>query len=317
MFKKISVIGAGVMGHGIAQVYAMSGYSVHLYDLKQEGLDQAINMIQSNLELFKQEGSLTEEELSKVLQRISITTDLAVAVKGADLVTEVIPEVIELKWDLFERLEELCSETTIIASNTSTFPVSRLAQKMKWPERMLITHYFNPAQLVPLVELVKHERTDLDILEKMYNFIVEIGKQPVIIRKEVPGFIANRLQAAVVREAFSLLEKGVATAEDIDLAITSGPGFRWAFNGPIKTADLGGLDTWKRVLDNLAPDLDQRQGAPEVINQLVKAGDLGSKTGKGIYHYDSEALESEIRSNQERLLHLLKIKTDRNHPTRA
>ncbi len=230
--------------------------------------------------------------------------------KEADFITEAIPEVLEMKWELFGTLERIAKPDAIIASNTSTLPISRMAKHSATPHRMIITHFFNPAQLVPLVEIVKHEKTSGQVVETTTELMRKIGKHPVLLKKEVPGFIANRLQAAIVREAFHLLNEGVADARDIDAAITAGPGFRWAFIGPIETADFGGLDTWKRVIDNLAPELNKMESAPERMVESVRAGNLGTKTGKGIYSYSDVSVPEKIRERDTNFIRLLKLKRD-------
>lgn len=224
------------------------------------------------------------------------------------MITEAVPEVIELKWTLFEQLEAYAKPDAIIASNTSTFSISRLIEKAKSPERFIITHFFNPAQLVPLVEIVRHEKTADEVVETTMTLMEKIGKSPVLLKKDVPGFIANRLQTALMREAFSLLADGVADAREIDTVMKDGLGFRWAFVGPIETADLGGLDTWQRVMDNLAPELDKSQTAPVIIQELVKKGDLGTKTGAGIYSYAETSVADRLHERDEQFIRLGKLK---------
>ncbi|OCA81594.1 3-hydroxybutyryl-CoA dehydrogenase [Bacillus sp. FJAT-27225] len=310
MIKNVTVIGSGVMGHGIAQVYALAGYPVKMYDIKEEFLQKAMELVKANLSLLIQENVITDQEKSAALERINPTTDLEEAVRDADFITEAIPEIIELKWELFSNLEKFAKPEAIIASNTSTFPISRLIEKASTPERMLITHFFNPAQLVPLVEIVKHDNVSEETVQLTKDLMTNIGKTPVVLNKDVPGFIANRLQAAIVREAFYLLKEGVADARDIDTVITAGPGFRWAFIGPIETADFGGLDTWKRVVENLAPVLDDSKGAPAVIEELYAQGKLGTKTGEGIYKYDNVSVGDKIRERDENFIRLAKIKNN-------
>lgn len=308
MIQQAAVIGSGVMGHGIAQVYAQAGIAVILYDLEDSYLEKAKKAIEANLALQAGQGLLTETESREALARIKTTTNLEETVRTAEFITEAIPEVIEWKWELYEKLERLAKPDAVIASNTSTLPISRLAEKMSTPERMVITHFFNPAQLVPLVEVVRHDRTTEEAIQLTMELMRKIGKAPVLLKKEVPGFIANRLQAALAREAFHLLEEGVAEARDIDLAVTTGPGFRWSFIGPIETADFGGLDTWKRVIDNLAPVLSKSQQAPDLLNECVEAGNLGTKTGQGIYKYENASVSEKIKERDEKFIELLKIK---------
>ncbi|MDR7317278.1 3-hydroxyacyl-CoA dehydrogenase family protein [Brevibacillus nitrificans] len=308
MAKQVAVIGSGVMGHGIAQEYALAGYTVFLYDLQESFLLKAKQSVENSLSLLVKEQVISEQAKQDALERIVLTTDLQAAVAKADVITEAIPEVIEMKWDLFEKLEQFAKEDAIIASNTSTFSIARLIEKAKTPQRIIITHFFNPAQLVPLVEIVRHEKTSNAVVSRTMELMVEIGKSPVLLKKDVPGFIANRLQTALMREAFSLLKEGVADAREIDTVMKDGIGFRWAFVGPIETADFGGLDTWKRVIDNLAPELNASQKAPELIDELVKKGELGTKTGSGIYSYADTSVEEKWKQRDEQFIRLAKMK---------
>lgn len=310
MTKKAAVIGSGVMGHGIAQVYALAGYSVSLYDIRDELLSKARQAIEQSLSLQVREDVLTEQAKQEALARITLTTNLQEAVADADLITEAIPEVIDLKWTLFEQLEAYAKPDAIIASNTSTFSIGRLIERVKTPQRFIITHFFNPAQLVPLVEIVRHEKTSEDVVQKTVELIKQIGKSPVLLKKDVPGFIANRLQTALMREAFSLLANGIAEAHEIDTVMKDGIGFRWAFVGPIETADFGGLDTWQRVMDNLAPELDKSEAAPAIIRKLVEKGDLGTKTGAGIYSYADTSVADRLQKRDEQFLRLAKQKRE-------
>lgn len=313
MIKNISVIGSGVMGHGIAQTYALSEFEVSLYDLNEDILAKAITEIDANLALLVEENVITEEDKVTASNRIACTTDLHASVKNADFITEVIPEILSLKHELYAKLENMVGPETIIASNTSTFPISQLTENMKSPNRFVITHFFNPAQLVPLVEIIKREDTSIQTIESTMNLMKMIGKTPVLLKKDIPGFIVNRLQAAVVREALHLVEEGVADAADIDLAVTEGPGFRWAFTGPIKTADYGGLDTWKRVIENLAPELSKSEVAPRIIDDRISEGKLGTKSGEGIYTYAEQSTEKEIKARDRKLIRLNKMKVESNN----
>ncbi|MDQ0176468.1 3-hydroxyacyl-CoA dehydrogenase family protein [Bacillus chungangensis] len=313
MVKNITVIGSGVMGSGIAQSFAMGGYAVVVNDIAEKNLVKAKQLILDNLSLLAAEGVLSEKKKQDAAENLIYKRELAEAVRDADVIIEVIPEVIELKWDLYQKLNALIGPETIIASNTSTFPISTLAEKAKFPERMIITHFFNPGHLVPLVEIVKHQRTRKDVVDTTMNLIRSIGKTPVLLKKEISGFIANRLQTALMREAFYLLEEGVASAEDIDAAVTAGPGFRWAFTGPIEIADFGGLDTWQRVFENVAPALDQSVEAPKMIRQLVEENKLGTKTGEGIFSYDAALVPNKIRKRDRQLIQLERLKNKEDH----
>ncbi|MGE8079742.1 3-hydroxyacyl-CoA dehydrogenase family protein [Peribacillus loiseleuriae] len=308
MIKQIAIIGSGVMGSGIAQSFAASGYSVVMHDIKLDYLFRAKRLISDNLALLIEEGVLTEQEKQHAEAAITYTCDLTEAVRAADFIIEAIPEVIELKWDLYQELALLIKSEAIIASNTSTFPISRLVEKTSFAERMMITHFFNPGHLVPLVEIVKHDQTKAAIVEATLELIRSIGKSPILLKKEISGFVANRLQTALMREAFHLLKEGVASAEDIDTAVTAGPGFRWAFTGPIEIADFGGLDTWQRVFDNVAPDLDQSIDAPAVIRDLVDQEKLGTKSGEGIYNYETISVAQKLTERDRHFIRLNRIK---------
>ena len=311
MIKHVAVIGSGVMGHGIAQLYALAGFSVSLYDLQEELLHKAKASVEQSLDLLEKERVITDQDKSSALERIVLTTDLQQAVAEADVITEAVPEVIELKWQLFAQLEQFAKPEAIIASNTSTFSIARLIEKAKSPHRFIITHFFNPAQLVPLVEIVRHEQTAEEVVTATVKLMERIGKAPVLLKKDVPGFIANRLQTALMREAFHLLEEGVASAEDIDTVMKAGIGFRWAFVGPIETADFGGLDTWQRVMDNLAPELDQSTAAPQIISEHVNKGELGTKSGAGIYSYEHVSVADRLHARDEQFIRLTKLKNER------
>ncbi|SNT45247.1 3-hydroxybutyryl-CoA dehydrogenase [Bacillus sp. OK838] len=311
MIKKVAIIGSGVMGSGIAQSFAVSGYFVTINDIKEELLYHAQNRISENLSLLIEEGVLTDQEKQAALANITYSVDLKGAVRDADFIIEAIPEVIELKLNLYEQMEEMIKPDAIVASNTSTFPISQLMGKASFADRMVITHFFNPGHLVPLVEIVQHDETKPEIVKATMDLMRKIGKSPILLKKEIAGFIANRLQTALMREAFYLLKEGVADAEDIDTAITAGPGFRWAFTGPIEIADFGGLDTWQRVFDNVSPVLDQSKEAPDLIRDLVAKGKLGTKSGEGIFTYEESTVSQKINERDRHFIKLGKLKMEK------
>lgn len=311
MIKKVAIIGSGVMGSGIAQSFAVSGYFVTINDIKEELLYHAQNRISENLSLLIEEGVLTDQEKQAALANITYSVDLKGAVRDADFIIEAIPEVIGLKLNLYEQMEEIIKPDAIVASNTSTFPISQLMGKASFADRMVITHFFNPGHLVPLVEIVQHDETNPEIVKATMDLMRKIGKSPILLKKEIAGFIANRLQTALMREAFYLLKEGVADAEDIDTAITAGPGFRWAFTGPIEIADFGGLDTWQRVFDNVSPVLDQSKEAPDLIRDLVAKGKLGTKSGEGIFTYEESTVSQKINERDRHFIKLGKLKMEK------
>ncbi|AZU62130.1 3-hydroxyacyl-CoA dehydrogenase family protein [Neobacillus mesonae] len=308
MIQKATVIGSGVMGHGIAQVFALVGIPVHLYDLTKEKLRNAFDSINKNLDLYVKNELISPREKEQALKQIQMTTNLEESLVDSKFVIEAIPEVLQLKWDLYRSLETICTQDVIIASNTSTIPLTTLIQHSTYPERFIIAHFLNPAPLVPLVEVIKHECTSKRVIDTTMSLLKSIGKTPILLKKEIQGFVVNRIQAALLREALALIDEDIVSMEDMDKIIKDGPGFRWAFIGPIETVDFGGLDTWKRIFDILFPDLDNRQSSPEFINKLVAQNKLGSKTGEGIYPYKDTSIDDVLTERDSNFLRLLKIK---------
>ena len=217
--RRIAVVGAGLMGHGIAQDFAARGYAVHLYARSQERLDQALQNIQSGLALLQRLGQLSPEQAASTLPRIRTGTVLDEVVADADLVIEAVSENLSLKQEFFRTLDGVCPPHTILASTTSTLLPSALAGATQRPDRVLVTHYFNPPALVPLVEVVRGPETSDEVVSTVRDLLLQIGKRPAVIQKELIGFIGNRLQAALAREALSLVDRGVATPEDIDTVV--------------------------------------------------------------------------------------------------
>lgn len=307
MIKNITVIGAGIMGHGIAQMYAQAGKQVCLYDLDEPALLAAKAAIEASLALLIERGMLVKTARQPTLDRIRFVTDLAEAVKGSELITECIPERLDIKHALYAQLETLVGTEVIFASNTSALPVHDLAQGLAHPERLVITHFFNPVQLVPLVEVVGGQQTLPTVVETVQALLTEAHKAVVVLNRDYPGFVANRLQMALAREAFHLIEEHVASAEDVDRVISEGLGIRWAFAGPLALADLGGLDTWAAVATFLMPKL-ANDTVPKVLQQQVEAGKLGVKSGEGFKTYTQDEGLAVVKARDEQFIDLLKIK---------
>ncbi|MFK7693596.1 3-hydroxyacyl-CoA dehydrogenase family protein [Paenibacillus sp. HJGM_3] len=312
MLRKIAVLGAGTMGHGLAQLFAAHGLDVRLYDVHQQALESARRHIRRSLELIASERGTDTRETSETFEsceaeaRIAYTTDLAAAVAEAELVIEAAPERLELKQALYRTLEPLVEPKTLVASNTSTFPLEQLSQEIGFAHRMLILHFFNPAVHVPLVEIVQPPGFPPEALAPVLALLRRCGKVPVVLNRDIPGFIANRLQAALLREALHLLASGVADARSIDAAVKHGPGLRWALHGPLETADFGGLDIWERVADQLFPLLDDTRTAPELLRRHVREGRLGVKSGQGLYPYADEAeVKRKVKDRDRRIIRLM------------
>jgi len=306
---QIAVVGAGLMGHGIALVFAQKDYSVTLYDINRPILERALLQIRSNLETFVEVGLETKERVEKVLSKIRISVDLKEAVKGAHFVIEAAPEDLTLKMNLFEELDRYCSKETILASNTSTLPISEIGRKAKEKERLVITHWFNPPHIVPAVEVVRGEATSQETFDISFELMKSIGKKPVKVLKEVPGFLINRIQTAMSREILSLLEKGVAEPEDIDAAVKGSFGLRLAVLGPLSIMDMAGLDLLYKAMNYLYPFLDRSTEVQKVLGEKIEQGKWGLKTGKGFFEYEQKEASALSRHSKERdkkLLSLLK-----------
>ena len=290
--KQIAVVGAGLMGHGIALEFALAGYDVRLQSRSQESLDRAASRIDESLNRLVDLGKVSREQAGPVPAAIRMTTDLGEAAAGSDVAIESIYEDLELKQQVFKDLDALCPERTILASNTSTLMPSTLASATQRRDRVLVTHYINPPFLVPLVEVAKSEDTSDETVATVTGLLENVGKQPVVVAKEVIGFIASRLQGALLREALWLVENGVATAEDVDVTIKTSLGRRWAVAGVFEVLEIAGWDLVLLIDSILFPELASSPDVSPVMKEMVERGDLGLKSGKGFYDWTPESAEA-------------------------
>ena len=282
--ENVMVVGAGFMGSGIAQVCAQAGYGVYLMDVNQEALDKADAGIKWSLEKFSSKGILRESP-KKVLERITFTGDLNTAGDAGWLIEAAFEEQ-ALKEQLFKQLDKLVSEDAILATNTSSIPVTQLARLTKRPENVLGLHFFGPVPFMGLVEVIKGEKTSDDVFSKGLEFVKSLGKTPVKVHKDIPGFVMNRIFGAAFRECVDLVADGIASPEDIDIGMRLGYG--WNI-GPFEIADNAGLDTFARVGETmLALGEDHLVAKSDLIVQMVKEGRLGKKVGRGFYRYTDD-----------------------------
>jgi 3-hydroxybutyryl-CoA dehydrogenase len=277
---RIAVIGAGLMGHGIAQVFALAGHDVTITDSFESNLDTVRARIGANLR------DLGDDE--RAVDRVRPTADLAEAVGDADFVVEAISEDLPLKQKLFAEIESHVRPDAILASNTSVIPITSIMQGLRERSRALGTHWWNPPYLVPLVEVIGTQWTAPQAIEWTMALHAAAGKQPAHVKKDVPGFIGNRLQHALWREAVSLVEHGICDAETVDTVIKAAFGRRLAVLGPLENADLVGTELTLAIHKTVLPDIDSRPGPSPYLEQLVAAGKLGFKSGEGFRKWSPE-----------------------------
>lgn len=308
--KKICVLGSGIMGHGIAQSFLMGGYPVKLYNIRQSSLDIAKSHIEKSLRLFLESGLIDMRDTELALGRLSPTIDLKCAVDESDFIVEAIPEDLRLKQELLKRVESLCGEAAIIASNTSHLKLAEIFALVRHKERLVGTHWFNPPQIVPAVEIIPGQATSYQTMEITHRLMTKIGKEPIKLAQEIQGFIVNRIQVAMAREVFDLYEKGVANARDIDKALRGSIGFRLATIGLFRMFDLGGLDGWLDCLETLLPEIKNSLEAPVSLRKLISEGHTGIKSGRGIYEYGigfrQNELDDAVQKRDRAMLDLLK-----------
>lgn len=300
--RNIALLGAGMIGHGLALHFAKSGYQVSLYSRTQQTLDKAIESVKSNLPalLPKPAGS---DEVEKIASRITTTTDLAKAVANAPIVIESVAEDLKTKQDVFQELDQICPQETILATNTSVISITEIAAKSKNRSRIVGTHFWFPPYLIPLVEVVKGKDTSDETMEITFQFMKKAGKYPIKCLKDVPGFVANRLQHALWREAISIVENGIADAATVDAAIKNSFGIRIAVLGPLENADMAGLDLTLAIHNTVLKDLEASPHPSPLLKEKVKKGELGFKSGKGFY--ESWTPEKIKRTRENLLKYLL------------
>jgi 3-hydroxybutyryl-CoA dehydrogenase len=303
--KRVLVVGAGTMGHSIAMVFAQRGYEVDLVDVNTELLTKALSLIRSNLQTLRTMKMITPHSIPGTLKRIHPSTSLDVGAK-ADLVIEAISENPGAKRKLFHSLDQICPPQTIFASNTSYLNIFALA-KTKRPQKVLITHWWAPPHLIPLVDVVQGPQTSNETVETIRRLLVKLGKTPVVMKKFIPGYIVNRLQRAMAREIFYLLDHGYATAKDIDTAMKNSLGIRIPVVGVVQRYDFAGLDFALTVLKNPSIHLVSKHVIPKTLTHLVRKGHLGVRSGKGFYDYSSRRMSNVLRERDIKLIETLKF----------
>ena len=279
--KEIGVLGAGIMGSGIAQVAAQSGFSVSMVDIEDDALKDGMEKIERSLQRFKEKGKISQAEANETIARIRMSKDMEAGMGGVDIVIEAVPEILELKKQIFGQLDQICPEKTILATNTSSLSISEIASATKRPGKVVGMHFANPVPIMVGVEVIQGLETSQQTLADIYTLAERLGKV-CYKAKDFPGFVGNRMLMSMLNEAFRVLWQGISSAEDIDLNCKLS--FRHPM-GPLELADFIGLDTVLYILEYLHREIGERYRPCPLLKQLVTAGQLGVKTKKGVYDY--------------------------------
>ena len=303
--KKVVLAGAGTMGASLAQVYAQAGWETVLYNRSESGLGRARSLIALNQETFVREGLLDAAASRSLVGTIQMTTDKAVF-SDAALVVENIVENLDAKRAFWAEVSALAPEEALLATNTSGLKITEIAKACRYPERFMGQHWLNPPHLLPLCEIIAGERTSPENVQKMRKLVEGLGKRPVVVA-DINGFIINRIQFAVLREALHIVDIGAATIEDVDTVLKAGMGLRYAALGPFGVADFGGLDTFDHINSYLNADLDDSKTGSRRLHEMVEEGKLGVKSGQGFYDYSGEKADEAIRERDRLYIELAKV----------
>jgi 3-hydroxyacyl-CoA dehydrogenase len=303
--KKILVVGSGTMGHGVAQTFAMGGYDVAMQDSFPGALERADKLIRGSLDTMVEAGLIKKADISKILARIHPTGSLEEAAKDADLAIECIVENKDAKYDLFKKLDAMCPRKTILASNSSMLNIFDFVETSR-PDKILVTHFYAPPQIIPLVDILKNEKTDIKNVNAVVDILKALGKKPIVFNKPIAGYVVSRIMVAYQREIYYLLDNGYLSPNDLDDAMIWGLAMRMLVVGGVQRIDFGGLDLSAKNATNTR-DSTPLEYKPKLLYELVEKGNLGVKSGKGFYDYKGKSEAEVCHDRDVRLLKLLKI----------
>lgn len=299
--KNVTVIGAGMMGNALAQVFAADP-ELYVVLRTRELKPDRFAPIENNLDIMIARGAATEEEKKAILGRINFVTDMKEATENADFVIECYPEVMETKQDLFAEIENYCRPDCILATNTSVMSPTEISAKCKHRERVVGAHFWNPGHLIPLVEVVKSDYTSEEVMQDTMALLTRVGKKPIYCKKDVPGFVANRLQHAIWREAIYMVQEGIADPATVDDACKYGPGLRWPVMGPMENSDLVGIQLTYNIHNYILGSLADNHEPSPLLQEMLDRGELGFKSGKGWQSWTPEQIEASQRNLKEYLI---------------
>jgi 3-hydroxybutyryl-CoA dehydrogenase len=305
--ESLSILGAGTMGHSIALAAAWAGYVVKVWGNSDTDIDRGKKGIKEKLGILNQYEAIDSKgQCVEIEESITFTSSMEECLLGATFVIEAVPENLQLKQGLFKKLDSMCDPGVILASNTSGLSPTAIAAFTTHPERTIVTHFWNPAHLIPLVEVVRGENTSDGTADRAIQFLTQMNKKPILVKKDILGSIGNRLQYALFREAQNLMEQDIASMEDIDTAVRYSIGRRLPVTGPFMTADMGGLDVFDSISNYLFPDFSNAKESMPIMRKLVDQGHYGQKNGKGFYDWTPELSEKMNRERERELIEWVK-----------
>ena len=306
----VAVVGAGTMGPGVAATIASHGFKVRLYEIKPEVLDRARGTVETTYETLLAADFLTENQVARGKEGLTFTLDQKEAMEGVDFVIETIPEDLEVKQSFFRQAEQLVSEETILASNTSGIPITKLSEVCRHPGRVIGMHWSNPPYIIPVIEVIRGAKTEDATVATTRELVERLDMIPVDVLRDVPGFVENRILYAIMREALHLLDQEVASAEDIDAIVKWGVGYKLSVIGPLELLDMAGLDIYQSVASYLNADLNASSEVSAMVRDKVAKGELGIKTGKGLFEYRSDEIPALMQRRMRLLLDAKRVLTE-------